>query len=416
MNNALSAMHPYRRQITLLFQAALLTFTFTVAVGALNGMNLMEFVRPALLTHVHAGTLGWITLGVLAISLWLFGEGDQPAAGRRFLAAAGLFAILTFAVYAYAFWANEPGLRAATSVAVLLAIACYFAWMIARIRRIRMGIAHWALLGAMINLTVGAVIGSLLQYQMLLERAILPDGAFLAHPTTMVIGYLILVGMAITEWQFMPPSERLPRAGLVQIGLPFLGGVLITLGALFDIQPLLFMNVPLEILGVAVYLWRFGPRLWRVRWWQRTPERHFAFSAIFIVVNVAILSYLIVSFVSGAYGEPPDFRLIPPWTVFAMDHAMFIGVMSNALFGLIQAAASERRSFWPWVDDVLFWGMNLGMVGFVISLLANARQLEVVFTPIMGGSILLAIIVYTIRLQIVQTRSTKGGGPAGETG
>lgn len=35
-------------------------------VGILNGLDLVEFDRKALLTHVHAGTLGWITLGFFA--------------------------------------------------------------------------------------------------------------------------------------------------------------------------------------------------------------------------------------------------------------------------------------------------------------------------------------------------------------
>jgi len=38
------------------------------------------------------------------------------------------------------------------------------------------------------------------------------------------------------------------------------------------------------------------------------------------------------------------------------------------------------------------------MVGFVISLLLDARILERVFTPIMGLSILLALLTYTIRM------------------
>jgi len=47
---------------------------------------------------------------------------------------------------------------------------------------------------------------------------------------------------------------------------------------------------------------------------------------------------------------------------------------------------------------VLFWGMNFGMVGFVISLLLDARILERIFTPIMGLSILLALLTYTLRM------------------
>jgi hypothetical protein len=73
----------------------------------------------------------------------------------------------------------------------------------------------------------------------------------------------------------------------------------------------------------------------------------------------------------------------PPWFFFAQDHA---------LFGLILLVTQERRSFWPWADDVLFRGMNFGMGGFVIRLLLDARRLERVFTPIMGLSILPALM------------------------
>jgi hypothetical protein len=77
---------------------------------------------------------------------------------------------------------------------------------------------------------------------------------------------------------------------------------------------------------------------------------------------------------------------------------MFIGVMSNALFGLIQDASQERGSFWPWADDILFWGTNLGITGFLVALLAGVKILESIFPPIMGLSILLGILTYFLRL------------------
>ena len=64
----------YSSEIRWLFQAGLLVFTITVAIGILNGFHFITLPRQVLLTHVHAGTLGWITLGVIAICLWLFGE------------------------------------------------------------------------------------------------------------------------------------------------------------------------------------------------------------------------------------------------------------------------------------------------------------------------------------------------------
>ncbi len=42
--------------------------------------------------------------------------------------------------------------------------------------------------------------------------------------------------------------------------------------------------------------------------------------------------------------------------------------------------------------------MNIGVLGFIFALLTDIRGLESIFTPIMGLSILLAIIVYLVRL------------------
>ena len=53
----------FRREIKLLLQAGLLIFSFTVVVGILNGLDAMDVARPRLMAHVHACTLGWISLG-----------------------------------------------------------------------------------------------------------------------------------------------------------------------------------------------------------------------------------------------------------------------------------------------------------------------------------------------------------------
>jgi len=237
----------------------------------------------------------------------------------------------------------------------------------------------------------------LLQIEFATYGNFLPAGAFGAHPGTLVVGYLLLVGMGISEWRLMPDTGRLPRAGVVQIALPFIAGLVLTFGLLDNILALLGLNVLFEIAGVAIYVARFAPRIIRVRWLEPTSERYFAISSVFVVVNVALIVYLIGAIITKVYA---DFTAIPRWLVFGQDHAMFIGVMSNALFGLIYEATRDQRHYWRWADHILFWGMNFGMVGFVLSLLANAQVFEKVFTPIMGGSILLGLLTYTLRMQV----------------
>ncbi len=57
------------------------------------------------------------------------------------------------------------------------------------------------------------------------------------------------------------------------------------------------------------------------------------------------------------------------------------------------------RAFEAFPEQVVFWGMNGGMIGFVLTLATDQRGLEKLFTPIMGGSILIGIVTYTVRLQ-----------------
>jgi hypothetical protein len=386
----------WRTEITWLFQAAMLVFVMTVVIGILNGQQIVTPADQAVrLAHVHSGTLGWITLSVLALCLWLFGEGDASKRSRRVICWLSILAAISVPCYVLAFLSGNLVARAVFGTPVLLAIAGWFVWLLARCRQVRLGVAHLALLAAVTTLTIGALLGVLLQFQFASASAFLPAGAFVAHPTALVVGYLVIIGMAISEWKLLPATGRLSRAGLVQISLPFVGGLILTVAALLNLLALFGLSTLCEIAGIGIYLWRVGPHILRTRPLVRGSARHFAISGLFLVVNVLLITYLIVAFLSGAY---PSFEAIPLWLIFAFDHGMFIGVLTNALFGLIQDATQERRSFWPWADDVLFWGMNLGLIGFVLSLLSNSRQFEPYVTPIMGGSILVALLTYSIRL------------------
>src|SRR5439155_1267379 len=161
---------------------------------------------------VHAGTLGWITLGVIAICLWLFGEETVTPGNSRAVQALSLLAAIGIPIYVLAFLSGN-----------------------------------------------------------LLARAV--------------------------------------------FGFPFL----------------------IPILGVLSWLiCRLGPQLRRVNWLAATSERHFGLVVPYLVINLILLIWLITGVVTKAYAR---FELIPIWLVFAFDHTMFIGVMSNSLFGLIQQAS-----------------------------------------------------------------------------
>jgi putative effector of murein hydrolase LrgA (UPF0299 family) len=385
---------PVQREIKALLQAAMVVFLFTVVVGILNGLDLVEFDRKILVTHVHTGALGWITLGVFGACFWQFAQGgplkNWTATSPRWLTP---LAIASVVAYSIAFYATFGIWRPITGAVMFIAIGGVFVWVILRSRDIQITVPHLALLGAMTNLTIGAVVGILLGLQMAGTITSLPTGIFIAHPATMLVGYVVLAGMAIAEWGLVPnpvPATS-TRWGIVQVAAPFLGGLSLTIGAVIDSFPLIILNVPLEILGVLIFLARLGRRLGKVSWLERGSQRLYGLSVLFVAVNVGLLAYLIVT-----YAE--DFESIPPWLIFALDHAIFIGVMTNGIFGMIYDAAASRRAFWRWTDDLLFWGMNIGLLGFVVGLIRQSSEIKQIFSPIMGVSILAAIVGYSIRL------------------
>lgn len=79
-----------------------------------------------------------------------------------------------------------------------------------------------------------------------------------------------------------------------------------------------------------------------------------------------------------------DFDAAPTRVILALDHVMFIGVMTNSLFGLM--AASARRSLWPRADHLIVAGTNIGVAGFAVGLLADVTAIKRAFTPLLGAS------------------------------
>jgi hypothetical protein len=396
------ATHPLRSEIKLLFLAALIVFIITVGIGMLNGQRLIQLSHDVLLTHVHSGTLGWITLSVFATSLIIFGNTSTERSPQlRWLSSIAAIALPAYVLTFFLLALLPPSsvsigyiARAVFAVPVLLVVIAFFGWIVSRIGKVRVGVTQLAVLGSLVTLMLGALLGLLLQVQFALNVSFLPGGAFGAHPASLVSGYLVLIGMALSEARLRPSISRL---GIVQISLLFLAGLVLGIALLLNFQPLFGLNALLVVVGIVLYIIRFAARVVRANWLKRTSTRFFAMSAIFVVVNTALNVYLTVSIVTGRI-DADRLPAVAGGVLLALDHSMFIGVMTNALFGLIGEVTGNGRKTWPWVDDILFWGMNIGLVGFLVALIFEMRYLEPIFTPIMGLSILLGIGVSIARL------------------
>ncbi len=398
-------LHAHRSQILLLIRTAMVVFVATVVIGVVNGIDAVDFSHKVLLTHVHVGTLGWLTLNVFAASIWLFGDASTSGwrgSAPRVLAPAAVLAVIA---YDLAFFATYGYARPVLGTIALVVITGFFVWVVMQARALGMSTVKWGFLVALASSVTGGIVGVLWGIVIASGNQVkaLPSDGEGAHPATMVVGFLVPVAAALVEWWLRPDEVAKPatRGGLVQMLLLFFGGLSLTLGTLLDVMPLIFLNLPFEIVAVIIFLVRNRRSLMKVSFDEETATPFLAAASIWVVVNLGLLFYLI-----GKYAE--DFDKVPNHLLIALDHTIFIGGMTNAIFGFILVATAVRRSdVLPWADRAVFWMLNVGLTGFCVGLVLEAAWPKRLSTPLMGAGILFAIGVYL-------TRSTRAGrGVAG---
>jgi len=372
-----------------LFRAALVIFVITVVIGILNGIDVWEPPRNTLLTHVHAGTLGWITLSVFGGAIWMFGSADDKSSNTL-----ATLSIAALALYVLAFWSVDLTTssiqRPIGGTLAFIAIVWMFVWVLRAHRGKVWTVSEYGMALALLFLVIGAVLGVLLGLQ-LAEVEIVPaenaDSLGEAHPAAMVVGYVILAAVAMVEWLLRDgkaPSTSEARAGVVQMSLIFLAGVLGMLGLLLDNAAMLQANVPLEVIGLIILIWRLRSFLAPSQWGGSVPGLMARTSIVGLILGVALLGYVVSLFVA----ETP-FEEVAPWLV-AMDHINFIMVMTNLIFAMMAMASAVSDT----ANRIIYWGANTGVLGFAVGIFTENATLKRIFTPILGLSLLFGIYTY----------------------
>lgn len=388
-------------EIRVLLLAAMAIFTYTIVIGILNGADIVDFDRRRILGHVHGGTLGWLTLAVFAASFWLFGESTPIGKRERQVVRvlAGL-AIASFVCYVAAFSLTYGWWRPILGIAASAAVVGIFGWVVVRARKAVLGVPHWGFLAALGTSIVGGVLGVLLGLQIATGNKFLPENGEDAHPATMVVGFLIPVALAMSEWAFsFPRPPKATRAGIIQMVFPFLGGVMLMLSILLDVVALAPIAILLEVVGVVIFLVRMWPAFRRVEWTQPLPGRYAAFSAAAVVFVIGLAQYWVIKYEG-------DFDLVPTNQLLGLDHSQFIGAMTNAVFAMLLAATMAggrgRR-----IDDLIFLLVNMGIIGFVAGLEFDVTWLKRIFAPTMGTGLLIGLGVFAARLAAAGATETE---------
>lgn len=373
-----------------LFRAALLLFVITVVIGILNGIDLWEPPRNTLLTHVHAGTLGWITLAVFGGAIWMFGSPDDTSS-----AALANFSIVALALYVLAFWSvdltTDSIQRPIGGTLAFIAMVWMFVWALRKQRGRSWDVARLGMALALCFLVIGAVLGVLLGLQLADIEIVDPanaDQLYESHPGAMVAGFVILAGLALIEW-LMPgrpvPTVDESKMGVVQMLLLFVAGILFVVGSLFAVDELLQAAGTLQLLGALVLIGRFRRQLAPSQW-SGPPVNQFVRTAVVgMIISVGLVVYLISQLSTGTeFGELLNVGL-------AFDHINFIMVVTNLIFAMMIMAVAVPDS----VNRLVFWGVNIGVAGFAVGLITESATLKRIFTPILGLTLLYAIYKYS---------------------
>lgn len=386
---------PIPRAVVPLLAAAMVIFVITVLIGILNGMDLWNVSHGALLAHVHAGTLGWITLSIFAGAAWVIGADRVPKA-------LVWLSIAAVVLYVGAFFANLTQIRPYAGALMLFSMIWFTVWAFTARRGRPLTVSSLSVLLGLVNLVIGGILGVILGL-MLAGVITYNDGFAGAHPAMMVVGYLLISATGVAEQLVNGPgADKLTRGGITQAVLFFLAGIILAVGVLLDIMPLLGLNLLFEIIGVALVLVRNRKAIAGAGWGAESPSRRGATSMLFLVPALALLGYLIV-----VYSE--DIEAAPRGLFLALDHATFVGILTNAIFGLILVATAARRRSGFAVDQVVYWGTNVGLVLFIVGLVADQAIPKRIGTPLMGLSILLGLGLAATRLS-----GGREGGTAAE--
>lgn len=390
-----------RRQLRVVFIGSALLFLINIAFGFANALTTGGIDRNQILVHLHAGSIGWITLSAIGFAVWVVtGERDVSSGYERRVRILTWAAVLVFAGYIPNFWlAFQPGAGAIAALLPLFGSAAVIVLWWAAIfvlaqlgRQAALTTVQLLITGALIVAAIGATVGALLG----LERVIgpflpLPPGDRVGAHAGMMDTYLFLVAAAIVEWIVRPADrQRWSWAGVAQAAAWTIGATLVPIGFFLNaIGVLLPVFGILLLLGLAIFLvrvaWRallVGPTGSDIRPWA-------FFGTLWLVVFMGLFLM--------AVGTGGDFASLPPWWGTAFVHSGFVGMMTNLLLGVHSARARDARDVLPWAEPAAQWLLNLGLLAFIgLKVAADVRTGAV----LMGIGVLAGVLTMLARLWI----------------
>jgi len=380
-----------------LFLGALLIFLINNWFGFDNALTTGVIDRWQILIHLHAGSVGWITLSAIGLMLWVYtGDRSVDAAheGQARLLAQG--ATVIFALYVVAFglsYAFEDSFLVYVHpiLGVLAVLTLWWAtiWSFGQMKhQAPLTTVHLLATGALLTASIGATVGMLLG----LEHAIgqflpLADDRIGAH-AAMMDTYLFLVASAIIELVHRKEASRWGWAGLAQAVLWMVAAALVPIAYFLNlVQQILPLFGLMLIGGMVIFLVRFG---WRALVSLPTGAGVKAwafFGALGLVAYFAMFMYGVsIGF---------DFAVMPSWFFAVFAHVGFVGMMTNVLMALQASRGQAAKAVLPWGEPAALWLMNLGIIAFLGLKIASDIRTG---AWVMGAGVVLGVVVMGMRV------------------
>ena len=382
------------------FVGALLALAMTIVIGILNGLDVYVPDRDVLMGHVHAGTLGWITQALSGMTLLIF-TADRSLSTEEMVRIRRLAWAVTGGVtlYVAAFFAGDgiPGdriHRPVTGTILFVVLIWLLRWLLRARRDVVHTVARLGILLALVSLLIGAAVGILLGIYA--SRGAVPgistttgNAIAEAHPASLVIGFLLLAALAMIEWLLGDQPAFKSAAGVVQMWLLFFSGLVVSIAFVMRLEnPFLGPANLAMIGGTAMMVVRHRRELTPSAWRHGGTGAYPRAAMLFVIAYLSLFTVIVLRITTGHMyftpATPRDLGLL-----VAFDHVMFIGVMTNVLFGGL-ASAFHGKS-WNLVDRTLLWGTNVGVAGFAVGLLLVEALPKRIFTPIMGTALLVGV-------------------------
>ena len=352
-------------RIILLGSATL--FLINIFFGFDNAVTTGVLPRSQSLIHLHAGSIGWITLSQLAIAFWVFtGNREVSETYARRLRTLAYLAIGFFAGYILSFGIafSQGGsffiLMPIFGTGAMLMIWAAAIYALTQLRRQAVvTTVHILVAGGLLIAAVGAAMGVLLGLELAMGEQILPIPAGedrVGVHAGMMDTYLILVAAGIVEWFVQKDSQkRWTIPGLLQALFLTVAGLVV---------PIAFLTGLLD---------------------QLLP----IFGTFWLVVYVGIFIYFVASFAN------PD-APVPDWLGIVFVHAGFVGMMTNIILGVDAARTEDAAHVLSWGESSARWLINLGLLVFFALKITSDSRLGAI---VMGIGVLLGVVTMILRLR-----------------